>query len=174
MLQVAHEKLRKWLWRRIGRYPYFASWEVTRGSDGRGHPHIHIIAWWPFVDYKDMIAEFKLATYGRGSVYFEEIEGGADDVAKYVAKYATKGFSPDNQGAFPAELAAQVADTFYQRRMYSASRGFWVRDCGCEKCLQPARLVEIQRVRTRLPPLLNVSTLQPRALSPPGRWPLAP
>lgn len=160
-------KLRKWVHRRItdtwpdaaGKFDYAMVWEVTTGADGLGHVHAHAVVLWPFIDWTDVRTEWLRATKGRSSTIDLRVTDGksgaqsARDASNYLAKYTSKGV---NVGDFTPELAANVMDSLWQRRVCSTSRGFWKRagvvegTCACPKCKKP--FVVVERPPSRRPP----------------------
>jgi len=129
-------KLRQLVHKRIGSFPYVLVWEVTRGRDGRGHVHAHVVAKWPRFDWTPLAAAWKryVDDAKAPGPSIQTARHGYKAAASYCAKYATKGIQVLD---FPPVLAAQVCASWYQRRTYTASRGFWLPrvplcpHCGC-------------------------------------------
>lgn len=155
-------KLRKWLHGhrptdsrtgaplpRVGRFEYAMVWEVTEGRDGLGHVHAHAVVLWPWVDWSLVRAEWLLATGGASETIdlvppSKRAAPGESDTqacANYLAKYTSKGVKA---GEFTPELAANVLDSLWQRRICSTSRGFWLKSppCVCPTCSAPWSVVE--------------------------------
>ena len=131
-------KMRQWLHKRIGAFPFCALPELTAGSDGTGHLHYHVLCVWPWWDWGSAQAEWRRAT-GLPDANPPDMRVVRDTkrAAHYVAKYATKGANSDGQG-MTAELMADFVATYYGKRRISPSVGWWVPmdpPC-CPKCAQ--------------------------------------
>jgi len=128
-----------------GRFPYVGVWEVTPGTDGLGHVHLHVAVVWRYRDWERVREQ-----WGRAcptSKYLDikhRRKDGKDSspssVSKYLAKYLGKGA---DLGAFNGYLRAEVSAAFYNQRSVMTSEGFWqrVEKC-CAKCNERYRLVE--------------------------------
>lgn len=129
-------KLRQWLHRRIGQFPFVALPELTAGSDGSGHLHYHVLCVWPWWRWQDAQAEWRRATgLPDANPPDMRVVRNPKVAAHYVAKYATKGVNVDGNGMTP-ELIADFVATFYGKRRITPSVGWWVRmdpPC-CPKC----------------------------------------
>lgn len=133
-LQGAWEKLRKWCWKRIGgAFTYALVWECTCGQDGLGHVHWHAVVLWPYLDWSDVLAEWRTALDDESAfIKLDPIRTDAEGCAHYLAKYVSKGVEADS---FQPNLAAQVLDAAYGKRIVTTSRGFWTQTrCACKKC----------------------------------------
>ncbi len=116
-------KLRQWLHKRMGAFPFAQTWECTEGSDGRGHYHAHVIALWPYIDWSEVNAEWQRATGGHSvSLDIQVAKKGAFGAAIYAAKYASKGSTVCE---FSPSLGARVAVANYNKRLVNASHRFW-------------------------------------------------
>lgn len=145
-------KLRQWLHRRIGAFPFVALPELTAGADGRGHLHYHAICIWPWWDWSESQAEWRRATgLPDANPPDMRVVKHAKTAAHYVAKYASKGTDID-AGGMTADLVADFVATFYGKRRITPSVGFWVPmdpPC-CPKCAsaivvqeRPAPIVDV-------------------------------
>jgi hypothetical protein len=173
-LQLAWERLRAWLWKRIGSPEFVRTWELTPGQRGDGHVHCHVVALWPWLDWRELGREWEAATGGLA------VSGGIDmraispeRGAHYVAKYASKGVQV---GEMAPELAAAFLASTYGRRAVTASRKFWVpTTCGCRECGDPLRVVERPQALTRISTALAWDPARRLAMfrryGPPERWP---
>jgi hypothetical protein len=145
-LQRGFERWRAWLASaglRDVRYARVA--ELGDGQRG-GHVHFHVLMWLPFVSYKRAGKAWVRATGGAAEaqgVDFKRVRGAADrrdKAALYASKaagmYAAKAAGPDATDASADVLrAADWYGAMYARRLYTASRRFWVErivacDCG--------------------------------------------
>lgn len=119
-------KLRQWLHRRIGAFPFVCLPELTPGSDGTGHLHYHAICVWPWWDWQESQAEWRRAT-GLSDANPPDMRVVNDPrrAAHYVAKYATKGAASNREG-MTADLLADFVATYYGKRRISPSVGWWV------------------------------------------------
>lgn len=150
-IQRGWERLRAWLHRRLraasgrGQFDYALTWETTPGTDGLGHGHAHVVALLPFVPFDELRDEWVRATRGASTGIHcaapKDKEGrrlrgdrAAARAAEYLAKYASKGTC--ELGAFTPELAADVLDAAWGRRVCSTSYGFWLPKppCKCKAC----------------------------------------
>lgn len=142
---------------KFGRFPYVGTWEITPGrcvtckgyQDGdrercacdrpkpEGHVHFHVAVIWRFRPWAKIRAMWTRAC--PSSTQFD-IKGrkddrrarSANDAAKYIAKYISKGVQGD---AFTPELRADVAAAWYNAHAFSTSVRFWLpRDRTCRKC----------------------------------------
>lgn len=130
----------------IGQFDYALVWEVTPGRDGLGHVHAHVVALWPRTDWNLLRAEWKRATGDDGAEIDLKRAASRDatevqSAVNYLAKYTSKGVQV---GEFTPELAAQVIDATYGKRLLSTSRGFWLPEppCACPTCFSSWRVVE--------------------------------
>lgn len=143
----AWRKLRQWVHKRIGSFPYALVWEVTPGRDGRGHVHWHAVVLWPWLDWNDVRAQWKRAIGDDGAeLDMKACRKGPGGAAEYVSKYAGKG---TNLRKMPPVLAAHVSSAFYGRRMVTASRGFWFPPP--RECRSCGELYKLERAPGNLP-----------------------
>lgn len=120
-------ELRKSLHRWWGGMPPFVFvWETTRGRDGLGHEHAHVLVvggptWWNYA----AIRRAWLVACPRSTNLDIDARGPqtAAGAGRYVSKYVTKGCQLD--GSWSDELVAQWLAAHYGARMVSTSRGFW-------------------------------------------------
>jgi len=126
-----------------GKFPYVGVWEVTKGTDGKGHVHMHVAVVWRYRDWKRIRAQWETAC--PTSMYLDikkRRKDGKDSspssVAKYLGKYLSKGA---DVGAFTPVLRAEVSAAFYNKHSVLTSKGFWRRltKC-CQKCMERYRL----------------------------------
>lgn len=141
VLVRAWARLRAWMRAVLGYAPpYWATWEITEGSDGRGHPHLHVVLLLGWLDYASLHREWRRATDGRGRmVDVQRRRGRATDghaAARYVAKYVTK--SGEIALSLPVELAAQWIGATYGQRLVHVGVGCWqpepAAECYCDWC----------------------------------------
>jgi len=125
-----YQAMHRWL----GAHAYAGVYEVTPGSQGLGHVHMHVAVVWPrFVAYGRVRKLWLAAARGDSSRIDISTRGGdAERAAGYLAKYLSKGSE-----ALTDELAGRVVAAFYGVRAVTASRRFWVPRCGCARCGQP-------------------------------------
>lgn len=120
----------------LGRFPYVATWEVTPGDDGYGHPHLHLAWIGPrFVPYGRMLAIWRWAVRDPGAVLHHAgnrkhgAGNTAHGIANYLAKYLSKGVELSN---FTDDLRSEVVAAFYNAHLVLTSHKFWVRKtCDC-------------------------------------------
>jgi hypothetical protein len=143
-------RLRQWLWKQVGAFPYVLVWEVTPGTDGDGHVHAHVIALWPWIDYADVHTEWVRATGGESThIDIRPARKGPSGAAFYVSKYVSKGVEA---GEFPAILSGRVIAAFYNRRIVQCSRRFFAPSSKlCRCCGKPWHVTELP------PPLAHVA-----------------
>jgi hypothetical protein len=130
-----------------GACPYVGVWEVTPGTDGLGHVHMHIALVWSYRDWGRIRDQWIAACPSSQRVTFiaKRKDGRASSpgsVSKYLGKYLAKGA---DLRAFTPYLRAEVSAAFYNQRSVHASVHFWRRvvKC-CAKCGDRYRLVEIE------------------------------
>ena len=177
-LKAAWHDWRCWLRRRLGRtWPYELRVEVTPGTKGLGHVHLHAVVFLPFVSFKDARAAWvrAIARKGGRSTQWDartkrSTPGGLRSAARYLAKYTAKGLDIRH---LPA-LAVGWRQAHYGRRTTSASRGWWVpappqpcNECGCflEVNVLPRSGVDVVPKEARLAKLakrLAIDLLAPR------------
>jgi len=134
-------KLRQWLHRRLGQFPFALAWEVTTGDDGKGHIHAHVAALWPWLDWSAVHEQWLRATDGASShISVESARKGAGGAASYLAKYATKGA---RWHELHPEIAAKfVAATYGKRKLYASERFYRPRASCCQRCSAPWKSTE--------------------------------
>lgn len=108
--------------RRYGSFSYAGVWEVTPGSDGRGHVHIHVAVIWPYRDWAVLRRLWLDACPTSSRVSFEA-SNTPERCARYLAKYLSKGV---DGAEFTPELRARVSAAMYANRSVFTSRRFWV------------------------------------------------
>jgi hypothetical protein len=120
------KRLRTWLHKKIGKFPYVMLPELTSGEDGGGHLHYHAICIWPWWDWHEARAEWRRAT-GLSHANPPDMRPVKDPrtAAHYVAKYASKGTNVGSAGMTP-QLIAEFVATYYGKRRIIPSQGFWI------------------------------------------------
>lgn len=135
-------RLRQWLHRRFGKFPFALAWECTNGADGLGNIHAHVAAQWPWIDWNEVREAWLRAMEGHSSqIDIVAARKGGGGAAAYLAKYATKGVSPY---ALHPQIAAKFLAASYGKRTVYASHGFWrplLPECRC--CGSPWESAEI-------------------------------
>jgi len=129
----------------IGWFPFVWTKEITPGWDGRGHPHMHIVAIWPRFDWKKAgIHELWRASCPSSSHLHIEVVDSPKKAAWYIGKYVSKGVETDD---FSPELRARVAAGMYGTRWLGSSRRFFLKFVPC--C--PGCGQSVQRVTVEFP-----------------------
>lgn len=122
----------KALRRIVGPFPYVGVHELTTGRDGLGHPHAHIIAFWPWFDWKIVAKLWKWAMDDAGAQPPDcQRARSVRGIAKYLGKYVSKGVDTDD--FTPALRARALAGTYGSRWLFSSVR-FWTKfepECPC-------------------------------------------
>lgn len=134
LLSDAWNRWRTWYVKRWGQLDYAWTVEITPGTDGLGHVHLHVATFLPRRDYRELRAAWERATEGQGQrIHVAQRKVRADgkrcrpaDAARYLAKYQTKGV-----GDLPDDLAASWVRAQHARRSLSTSRAFYVRATHC-------------------------------------------
>lgn len=126
----------KALRRIVGPFPYVGTHELTKGDDNLGHPHAHLIVFWPWFDWKLVARLWKWAMDDAGAQPPDcQRARSVRGAAKYLGKYVSKGVNTDD---FSPEMRARaLAGTYGSRWLFSSVR-FWipfVPECPC--CHQP-------------------------------------
>lgn len=141
-------KLYKRMHEEHGAFPYAGVWEVTRGTDGLGHVHMHIACVWRYRDWGRIREQWLRACPSSSRLTFvaKRRDGKASSpssVGKYLGKYLSKGA---DAGAFDPMLRAEVSAAFYNQRSVISSSYFFhrVEKC-CSKCHERFRLVEEEK-----------------------------
>ena len=139
-LKDAWHDWRCWLRRRLGRtWPYELRVEVTPGTHGRGHVHLHAVAFLPFVSFADARDAWMRAVARKGGMSTQwdartkrTTAQGLRSAARYLAQYAAKGLDIRH---LPA-LAVSWRQAHYGRRTTTASRGWFVPapPLPCDEC----------------------------------------
>lgn len=151
VIVAAWRRLRQWLWKRIGKFPFVLVWECTEGCDHRGHLHAHVAALWPWLNWTDVHTEWVRASGGASNhIDIQRAKKGSNGCAKYLAKYSCKGVE---LGEMRPEIAAEFVRATYNKRVVYASENFWrpTRD-GCACCDQPWRATDKPEAMTGLIP----------------------
>jgi hypothetical protein len=133
-LKTAWERLRAWVWDKLGEAPPFATrWECTNGTRGRGHVHIHVAIHAPFLPYREVRKAWIQATNGLSTQFDSTPQGQRtpDEAAKYLSKYAGKSEPPLN-----TSVAVAWAEVMYGQRRTTTSEAFWA-PVVCQECLAP-------------------------------------
>jgi hypothetical protein len=121
---------------------YALTWEVTPGTRGDGHVHMHVAAISSWIPYDDLRLAWQAAMPGaiqpdvqpprraqRGS------QDPAQSAADYLAKYVTKGVNPS---VFTGQKAGELLVAFRGKRRVTTSIAFWKpnrdREARCERC----------------------------------------
>ncbi len=119
---------------------YCAVWELTRGADGRGHPHLHVVAVSRWLPYEEMHRVWRSAVPGALVLDVQTRSGRQASAAagRYAAKYVTKG---TQHGDLPGDVAGRWLVATYGKRRVTCARGFWrplsTRACrGCGGCVR--------------------------------------
>jgi hypothetical protein len=131
-----------------GRFPYVGVWEVTRGTDGLGHVHMHVACVWQWRDWGRIREQWMRACPESQRITF--VAGRRDgkpstpsSVAKYLGKYLSKGADASSYGPY---LRAEVSAAFYNQRTVISSSHFFRRfEKCCRKCNERYRLVEPEK-----------------------------
>lgn len=117
--------------KRWGFSPYVGVWEVTPGTSGRGHLHLHVVVQWGFRPWSEVARLWREACPSSTRINivqsFDDRKTAAARAASYIAKYIgkTRG-RPDGRpaaGQWSPELHAQVHAATYQLRWLFAARG---------------------------------------------------
>jgi len=141
--------LDKWWGHHAGVY------EVTPGTVGDGHMHMHIAVISRWVPYHELRAAWEAAIPGavivdvvspedarrKAEKYGRKLNG-VSNAAEYLSKYVTKGVEPSEM---TGRKAGELLVAFRGRRKVTTSRGFWrplAGRVGCTECNECHRLVE--------------------------------
>lgn len=144
---------KKWLDGHVGEaYPYAAVWEVTPGTDAKGHVHCHVAMVLPFFDWEASRAAWAEACPRSKNVDYQRST--AQRASKYLAKYMTKGVQV---ATMPGALAGELLSAWYGKRKVSASTHFWrpLEERGpscCRRCAALWRIVERPSALSRAAP----------------------
>ena len=129
---------------------YALTWEVTPGTAGDGHVHMHVAALSSWIPYDDLREAWQYVM--PGSIQPDVVDPGearrrardrgrrfddAESAAYYLAKYVTKGVDPS---VFTGQKAGELLVAFRGKRKVTTSLHFWrpMRDraAQCPKCGQ--------------------------------------
>lgn len=122
----------------MGQFPFALIWEVTAGSDGRGHLHAHVAALWRWIDFSEVRGEWLRANPNSTRISIKSAKKGARGAASYIAKYATKGVEVEEM---PPILAANALRANYNQRLVTTSQRFYrPRLKVCRHCKTPWQL----------------------------------
>lgn len=125
------------------KFPYVGVWEVTPGTDGLGHVHLHLAVVWRYRDFWRIRAQWETACPSSRYLDIKERKdkkaSSPASVGKYLGKYLSKG--ADVNG-FNATLRAEVSAAFYNQRSVISSLGFKQKKykACCRKCGMGFRL----------------------------------
>jgi hypothetical protein len=128
-----------------GAFEFAGTWEVTRGTDGLGHIHLHVVALWPFRDWEVIARWWRVACPTSTRINLRgarSVRGGA----AYIAKYVSKGVQT---GDFSPELRARVLAGTYNTRWLLSSVGFFLPPPCCPGCGLSATCVVLPGSRWR-------------------------
>ena len=125
------------------KFPYVGVWEVTPGTDGKGHVHMHLAVVWRYRDWGRIREQWERACPTSKYLDIKERKdkkpSSPSSVGKYLGKYLSKG--ADVNG-FDEVLRAEVSAAFYNQRSVISSVGFKgkkYKAC-CRKCGMGFRL----------------------------------
>jgi len=156
---------------------YALTWEVTPGTKGDGHVHMHaavISAWVPY----DALRE-AWAVAMPGSIQPDvrapntQRSKPAQSAADYLAKYVTKGVDPSG---FTGQKAGELLVAFRGKRKVTTSLGFWRptkdREIACPRCGQKHRSLGAPVGIARIAPgaVLRGLAERRRVAGAPGGW----
>lgn len=122
---------------------YAASWEVTTGTRGDGHVHLHVAAISQWIPYEDLHAAWRSYMPGAKIVNVSAPRANRrGSAASYLAKYVTKGVQTAN---FTGAKAGELLVANRGKRKLTTSRSFFdpIRDRKhvCRACKCAHRLV---------------------------------
>lgn len=144
---------------------FAATWEVTPGTSGDGHVHLHVAVISSWVPYDELRMAWQMVAPGsiQPDVQAPRSSRGAGAAADYLAKYVTKGVDPS---VFTGQKAGEMLVAFRGVRKVSTSLRFWVpnrdRDTRCPRCGERHRALAAPA---------GLSTIVPGApLHPRGWW----
>lgn len=127
-------------------FPYVGVWEVTPGTDGLGHVHLHLAVIWRWRDFWRIRAQWeRVCPTSRYLDIKRRKDGKASSpssVGKYLGKYLSKGVDVNG---FDEYLRAEVSAAFYNQRSVLTSVRFWTKryEKCCRKCGEGFRLDEV-------------------------------
>lgn len=148
LLSDAWHRFRAWYvktWNRPLRYAWAV--EVTEGKKHQGHVHMHVVGYFPFIDYNDLRAEWERATEGRAQSIdmrpTTKAGRSAHGAARYISKYVTKALK-----TLTVDTAARWTIAQHAKRAISTHRGFWIPppDIVCNTCgvVNPHRTMDLE------------------------------
>lgn len=155
----------KRLHERIGAFPFIWVKEITPGDDGKGHPHMHVIAIWPRFDWKatGIHPLWRASCPSSSHINIKPVTS-PKKAAWYLGKYVSKGVGSAD---FTPELRARIVAGMYGSRWIGSSRRFFVpfAPC-CPACGQSVVRVSVEDPWCRDADLLRGR--DGRANAPPG------
>lgn len=108
---------------------YALAWEVTPGTSGDGHVHMHVAvisSWVPYRELRDAWERVMPGATKRSSVDVQapsrKHRSDSESAADYLAKYVTKGVEP---AVFTGQKAAELLVAFRGLRKVTTSLHFW-------------------------------------------------
>lgn len=132
-----YQALHRWM----GRFVYAGVYEVTPGTTGLGHVHMHVVVVWPrWVNYARVAKLWRDASKGNSTRI--SIVGGSNNgrrAASYLAKYVSKGV---DTSAMSEELVGGILAAFYNQRQFTTSTKFWSPKPVCNACGEHAHRCE--------------------------------
>jgi len=117
---------------------YALTYEVTPGTAGDGHVHIHLAAVSSWIPY-DRLHEVWRELTGAVVLDVSAPSGSSrsEKAADYLAKYVTKGVEPTD---FTGQKAGELLVAFRGKRKVTTSKEFWAptrdRETRCKRCGQ--------------------------------------
>lgn len=138
-------------WRRLTKIANAHSWwgayaltyEVTPGTTGEGHVHLHLAAVSSWIPYEELHAAWRSLTGARVLDVSAPRSGRVQNAADYLAKYVTKGV---NAADFTGQKAGEVLVAWRGKRKVTTSKAFWTpsrdRERRCPRCGNVHRSVE--------------------------------
>ena len=145
-------------------FPYVGVWEVTPGTDGLGHVHLHLAVVWRWRDFWRIREQWEAACPSSRYLDIKRRKDGKESspssVGKYLGKYLSKGCDVNG---FDERLRAEVSAAFYNQRSVLTSVRFWTKKykrC-CRKCGEGFRLDE-EACRATFAALVRVPVEMPR------------
>lgn len=115
--------------------------EITPGTKGQGHAHLHVVAWLPaWWDWKRGQRQWAKTTGGNVDVSNKTRAGGSP--VAYLVKYVEKGSRLTD---LAPEVAADWLGGTYGARRLTCSRGMWVVESGPGWALVELRPARVDR-----------------------------
>lgn len=135
-LAAGWERFRKRYHRAYGACEFVAVHEMTAGRKGIGHPHMHVVAIWPYRCWK-MLARWWRQACPQSARINLKASYSVRGAAKYISKYVAKGMQTQS---WTPQLRARTLAAYYNTRWFSTSEGFFIRTpVTCPCCGQPFR-----------------------------------